>query len=53
MPLKLKADRALSLTRGGYADVVTFLPETRFYTQIAIKALRSLEAHSQLVCFLH
>lgn len=38
MPPRLKADKALSLTQGGYADVVTFLPQTRFYTQIAIKA---------------
>lgn len=53
MPPPLKADRALSLTLGGYADVVTFLQQTRFYTQIAIKALFPLEAHSQLVCFLH
>lgn len=53
MPSLSKADKALSLTQGGYADVVTFLPQTRFYTQIAIKALFSLEAHSQLVCFLH
>ena len=37
----------------GYADVVTFLPQTRFYTQIVIKAQFSLEAPSQLVCTLH
>ena len=37
----------------GYADVVTFLPETRFYTQIVIKAQFSLEVPSQLVCSLH
>lgn len=50
VPLYSEADRALSLAQGAYADMVTFLPETRFYTQITIRALCSLEVPSQLTC---
>lgn len=48
----VEGDSAPSLTLRDFADVVTFLPETTFHTQIAIRALCSLEAHSQLLCFL-